>query len=240
MTGYAARAAPGQEIEFDAAARQGCRAPGCSATAVPIAAAPSRRASKLLTPQCTDLAGALPAARKPRWCRRADGCPASAADRGRAVGAEPLEARFAGAHRAGAAGVLGQHLADEEHLIAAAGDRLARRPLGAAIAVHLGGVDEVSCRDRGRGEARRPRKPPRLRSPILHVPRPRTGRAPPSGRVIVRMIGSRCWRVPLRVIARFDRDDGPIEMDVRRPDLRSAGFRLSAWFVLKDIVDEER
>ncbi len=58
------------------------------------------------------------------------------------VGAEALEARLAGLHRALAAGVLRQHLADEKDVVAPAGDRLADDDLGAAIAIHLGGVDE--------------------------------------------------------------------------------------------------
>ena len=35
-----------------------------------------------------------------------------------------------------------QHLADQEDLVAAAGDRLADELLGPAVAVHLGGVDQ--------------------------------------------------------------------------------------------------
>jgi hypothetical protein len=36
-----------------------------------------------------------------------------------------------------------QHLGDEEHLVAAAGDGLYDDLLGGAVAVHLGGIDVV-------------------------------------------------------------------------------------------------
>jgi hypothetical protein len=62
------------------------------------------------------------------------------------VGAEALEAAARGLARAAAGRVRRQHLADEEDLVAAAGDRLADELLGSPAAVHLGGVD--------RGEAR--------------------------------------------------------------------------------------
>ena len=59
------------------------------------------------------------------------------------VGAQPRQRALAGGDGAGARGVVGQHLGDEEHLVAAAGDGLADDALGGAAAVHLGGVDVV-------------------------------------------------------------------------------------------------
>jgi hypothetical protein len=59
-----------------------------------------------------------------------------------AVGAQPLEASLASGDGAGARGVLGQHFGDEENLLAAPLDGLGHDLLGAAIGVHLGGIDE--------------------------------------------------------------------------------------------------
>jgi hypothetical protein len=58
------------------------------------------------------------------------------------VGAEPLEAALAGAHRLLVAGVAGKDFGDEEHLVAPPGNSFARHFLGDAIGIHFGGVDE--------------------------------------------------------------------------------------------------
>src|SRR6185437_6637511 len=58
------------------------------------------------------------------------------------VGAEPLQAALAGGHRAAAGGIVRVDLADQEDLVAAAGDDLADHFLGAALAIHLGGIDQ--------------------------------------------------------------------------------------------------
>src|SRR5581483_7175796 len=60
------------------------------------------------------------------------------------VGPQAPQARLARRDGPGEARVLGQHLADDEQLLAAAaraGHRLRDQLLGAAVAVHLGGVD---------------------------------------------------------------------------------------------------
>ena len=59
-----------------------------------------------------------------------------------AVGAQPPEASLAGLRHAGARGVGRQHLAHQEHLIAPPGDRIGHDLLGAAIAIHLGRIDQ--------------------------------------------------------------------------------------------------
>jgi len=59
-----------------------------------------------------------------------------------AVGGEPLQAALAGRDGARAAGVRRQHLADDEHLVAAASHRLGDDLFGAAVAIHLRGVDQ--------------------------------------------------------------------------------------------------
>ncbi len=59
------------------------------------------------------------------------------------VGAQAPQRALAGGDGAGPRGVVRQHLGDEKHLVAAAGDRLADDLLGGAVAVHLGGVDVV-------------------------------------------------------------------------------------------------
>jgi len=58
------------------------------------------------------------------------------------IGAQPLQAARAGRRHAGARGVVRIHLADHEGPVALAGDRLRHHLLGAAVAVHLGGVDQ--------------------------------------------------------------------------------------------------
>ena len=58
-----------------------------------------------------------------------------------AIGAEALHTALAGAQGAFVAGVGGQDFADQEHLVAPAGDGLRRRFFGASAAVHLGGID---------------------------------------------------------------------------------------------------
>jgi len=60
-----------------------------------------------------------------------------------AVGFEPLQAALAGLDRAATRGVLRQHLADEENLVAPVHDRRADELLGTAVAVHFRGVDQV-------------------------------------------------------------------------------------------------
>ena len=59
-----------------------------------------------------------------------------------AVGVEPLQAPLAGGDGAGARGILRQHLAHDEHLVAASPDGLGHDPLGLSVAIHLGGVDQ--------------------------------------------------------------------------------------------------
>ena len=59
------------------------------------------------------------------------------------LGIEPAETSVAGHGHALARGVLGIELRHDEHLIAAARDRLADDALGAAICIHLRRVDEV-------------------------------------------------------------------------------------------------
>jgi hypothetical protein len=56
------------------------------------------------------------------------------------VGAQPAKAPLAREHGAAAGRVLREHLADQKHLIATAGDRLAHELLGRAAAVHLRGI----------------------------------------------------------------------------------------------------
>ena len=55
------------------------------------------------------------------------------------VGAQARERALAGRDGTGARGVAGEHLGDEEDLVAPPGDRLADH--GLRVAVHLGGVD---------------------------------------------------------------------------------------------------
>src|ERR1051325_4101353 len=57
------------------------------------------------------------------------------------VRAKPSEARLAGSHDAGVRGVPGQHLRDQEDLVAPAGDRLGNDLLDPSRALHLGRVD---------------------------------------------------------------------------------------------------
>ena len=99
-----------------------------------------------------------------------------------ALDAQALEAALAGGDRAGARGIVRIDLADDEGLVAPAGDRLADDLLGAAVAVHLGGVDHRDSRDRGRTSGRRVRRRAAgALSPMRQVPRPRTGMAAPEG-----------------------------------------------------------
>ena len=58
------------------------------------------------------------------------------------VGVQAAQARVAGGERPVVGRVGGHHLADQEHIVAAAGDRLADEPLAGAAAVELGGVDQ--------------------------------------------------------------------------------------------------
>ena len=59
-----------------------------------------------------------------------------------AVGLEPLEAALAGRDGAAPRGVVRIDLADQAYFVAPARDRLGDDLLGAAFAVHLGGVDQ--------------------------------------------------------------------------------------------------
>ena len=65
---------------------------------------------------------------------------------------QALQAVFAGRDRVAAARVRRQHLADDIDLIAPAGDGLRNELLGAAVAVHLGGVDEVGAEVEARAQ----------------------------------------------------------------------------------------
>src|SRR5262249_27763391 len=56
--------------------------------------------------------------------------------------AEALQTAFAGCDGAGLWGILRQHLAHDEDLFAAAFDGLSHYPLGFAVAIHLGRVDQ--------------------------------------------------------------------------------------------------
>ena len=60
-----------------------------------------------------------------------------------AIGAEAPQAALAGGDGTPARGVVRVDLADDEDLVAAPGDGFAHHLLGAAFAVHLGGVDEA-------------------------------------------------------------------------------------------------
>ena len=91
----------------------------------------------------TDFARLRAAPRTPRPFRPADGCRASAADRGRSGRC----AAASGCARTPPARRCARRCADStlltmNSLVAPAGDRLADDLLGAAVAVHLGGVDQ--------------------------------------------------------------------------------------------------
>ena len=58
------------------------------------------------------------------------------------VGGEELKAPLAGGDSAGTGGVVGQDLADDEHLVPPPGDGFRHDPLRPAIAIQLGGVDQ--------------------------------------------------------------------------------------------------
>ena len=58
------------------------------------------------------------------------------------VGREPPQAALAGGDRARGGSVVGIDLADQEDLVAPAGDRLADDLLGTAVGIHLGRVDQ--------------------------------------------------------------------------------------------------
>ncbi len=59
-----------------------------------------------------------------------------------AIGPHPTQALLARRDRAAEAGVLWQHLADDENFVALSADRFTDDGLGAAVAVHLGRVDQ--------------------------------------------------------------------------------------------------
>ena len=75
------------------------------------------------------------------WYRPADSCPPNAGDRGRGGPCRGCQAPLARAQRAVVAGVGGEDFAHQEHFIAAPGDGFTGEFLGAAVAVHFGGVD---------------------------------------------------------------------------------------------------
>ena len=79
----------------------------------------SSSTSKLLTPQ-SGSSRRHERARRRRSSRRAGAARPVQEVAVESIGAEPPEARLAGADRAGARGVAGQHLGDEEHLVAPA------------------------------------------------------------------------------------------------------------------------
>src|SRR5260370_7422792 len=58
------------------------------------------------------------------------------------VGPEPFQAALAGLNRAAPRRVLGEHLADEKHLVRASRDRRAHTLLGAAVGIHFRGIDQ--------------------------------------------------------------------------------------------------
>jgi hypothetical protein len=58
------------------------------------------------------------------------------------VGAEAAQARLTSGHRAQSSGMLRQHLANEEHLIATSRDRLTHQDFGFALGIHLGRIDQ--------------------------------------------------------------------------------------------------
>src|SRR5437667_1432139 len=131
------------------------------------------RALQLLDAEVADAPGAdLPLAPEPREGR--DGFRQRVATRPveevavEAIGAEAAEARLARARHPRTRGVLGQHLGDEEDLVAPPGDRLADQLLDAARAVHLRRVDV-----RHAGVEPGAERGQRRRAPVaLQVPRP--------------------------------------------------------------------
>ncbi|MCY1554452.1 hypothetical protein D9M68_910260 [compost metagenome] len=62
-----------------------------------------------------------------------------------ALGIQPPQAARAGRRHTLAAGVVRIDLADQKHLLAHPGNRLAHHQLGAAFAVHLGRVDQAQA-----------------------------------------------------------------------------------------------
>jgi hypothetical protein len=86
-----------------------------------------------------------------------------------ALAPQPLQAALAGGDRPGGRRVRRQHLRDHERTIAQSGDRLADDRLGAAVGVHLGGVDQRRAeldRATDRGDLGAPR-----RRAFAHLPR---------------------------------------------------------------------
>ena len=59
------------------------------------------------------------------------------------VDTQSLQATLASRHGAPPAGVVRINLADQKDLIATPPNRLANQPFGSAVAVHLGGIDQV-------------------------------------------------------------------------------------------------
>jgi hypothetical protein len=92
------------------------------------------------------------------------------------------QAALAGRLHAAAVGIVGIDFADQEHLVAAAGDRLAHHFLGAALAVHLGGVDQRHAEVQAQAQ-RRHLVAARAdgSSPMFQVPWPSTGIRLPDG-----------------------------------------------------------
>ena len=157
----------------------GGRRPGSPASAGSSAMS---AVSKLLTPQCADLAARLAAARTPRPSRRAASRRANAADRGRCGRSQPLQAALAGGDHAGARGVVRIDLADDEEP-RRAGPRSPRRPPPRRRPRHTSRrCRSGSCRDRGRASGPPPPPPRRAASsPICQVPWPSAGTLSPSG-----------------------------------------------------------
>ena len=98
------------------------------------------------------------------------------------VGLQPPKARLARGNRAAPGRVLRHHLADEEDLAAAIGQRFGDELLSRAVAVHLRRIDHRHARGRPPSAARRshPRAFFRL-SPMFQVPIPSAGMVSPPG-----------------------------------------------------------
>ena len=188
---HAALAAPRQQVELDAAAARGCRAPGWwrSARRRHATAPPCRRRRSWTRPSARILPAARSASNASTVSASGDGCRASAAGRGRCGRCRSrfrLRSQAAGTPLR--AGVVRIDLADQEHLVAPPGDRLADHLLGAALAVHLGGVDQRHAEVDARAAAPPTSGPRRRRlSPMCQVPWPSARHLVPSGSRTVRI-----------------------------------------------------
>jgi len=85
---------------------------------------------------------------------------------------EPFERALAGGDRAGSRGVVGIDLADQEYLVATAGDGLGRHLFRTAFAIHLGGVDEGEPEVETGAQSLHLVLP--LAGPLAHAPRAET------------------------------------------------------------------